>query len=370
MSNQKKTVAVLYGGKSTEYEISLLTAFSAVNAMDLERYRVYPVHIHQDGRWIAGPEITKKLENKDQLLLTENKQLEISAEHWLAPSTPVSVSARPDIVFPLLHGPNGEDGTVQGLFELLNIAYVGSGVAGSAAGMDKVLMKDIFTAHHIVGPNYVSVTRFNWEQDAPSVILEVKNTIGYPCFVKPANCGSSVGISQCLSETELSASITEAFRYDTKAIIEEKITGREVEIGVIGNHDLSVSVPGEIITKDAAFYDYQSKYQEGKSTLVIPADLPDKVKAELEDTAKRVFRAMSLSGLARVDTFIREKDQHVIVNEVNTMPGFTQFSMFPLLWKHTGLPYQKLIEKLIDLGLERHAEKQKIHYSIDSSAQN
>lgn len=365
MSNQKKSVAVLYGGKSTEYEISLLTAFSVINAIDLEHYRVLPVYIQQNGRWIAGSEITKKLDYKDQLVLTEDKQLEVSAEHWLAPSTPLSGTSRPDIIFPLLHGPNGEDGTVQGLFELLNIAYVGSGVAGSAAGMDKVLMKDIFAAHHIAGPSYLAVTHFEWEKDAASVILGVKNSIGYPCFVKPANCGSSVGITQCLSETELSASITEAFRFDTKVIIEEKVSGREVEIGVIGNHDLSVSVPGEIITKDAAFYDYQSKYKEGKSALVIPADLPDKVKAELEDTAKRVFRALSLSGLARVDTFIREKDQHVIVNEVNTMPGFTQFSMFPLLWKHTGLPYQKLIEKLIDLGLERHAEKQKIQYHID-----
>ncbi|TGA97152.1 D-alanine--D-alanine ligase [Sporolactobacillus shoreae] len=365
MTNKKKTVAVLYGGKSTEYEISLLTAFSVINAMNLEHYRVQPVHIQQDGRWIAGPEITKKLEYKDQLLLNENASLESQAEHWLAPSSPVLGNNRPDIVFPLLHGPNGEDGTVQGLFELLNIAYVGSGVAGSAAGMDKVLMKDIFTAHHIPGPGYLSVSRFEWETDAPEVILNVKNTIGYPCFIKPANCGSSVGISQCLSETELSASVTDAFRFDTKVIIEEKIIGREVEVGVIGNHHLSVSVPGEIITQGAAFYDYQSKYVEGKSSLVIPADLPEKVKAELEDVAKRAFRALSLSGLARVDVFVREKDQRVVVNEVNTMPGFTQFSMFPLLWKHTGLPYQQLIERLIDLGIERYNDKQKIQYRID-----
>ncbi|WP_100487433.1 D-alanine--D-alanine ligase [Sporolactobacillus pectinivorans] len=365
MTNEKKTVAVLYGGKSTEYEISLLTAFSVINAMDLEHYRVLPVHIQQDGRWITGSEITKKLEYRDQLLLSENRSIEAQAEHWLAPSSPALGNKRPDVIFPLLHGPNGEDGTVQGLFELLNIAYVGSGVAGSAVAMDKVLMKDVFAAHHIPGPNYLSVIRYEWETDAPSVILKVKNTIGYPCFIKPANCGSSVGISQCLSETELSASVTEAFRFDTKVIIEEKVTGREVEIGVIGNHDLSVSVPGEIKTKNAAFYDYQSKYVEGKSTLVIPADLPEKVKAELEDVAKRAYNALSLSGLARVDVFIREKDQRVIVNEVNTMPGFTQFSMFPLLWKHTGLSYGKLIEKLIDLGIERHNEKQKIQYRID-----
>ncbi|MDD9147326.1 MULTISPECIES: D-alanine--D-alanine ligase [unclassified Sporolactobacillus] len=366
MTSEKKTVAVLYGGRSTEYEISLLTAYSVINAMDLEKYRVLPVYIQQDGRWIAGSEIKKKLEYKDQLLLKEDQTLETNAEHWLAPSaSAAAINKRPDVVFPLLHGPNGEDGTVQGLFELLNIAYVGSGVSGSSVGMDKVLMKDVFSAHGIQGPKYLSVPRFDWESDAPSVILEVKNSIGYPCFVKPANCGSSVGISQCLSETDLSAAVEEAFRFDTKVIIEEKIDGREVEIGVIGNHSLSVSVPGEIKTGEADFYDYQSKYQEGKSTLIIPADLPGKVRAELEDVAKRAFVALNLSGLARVDVFIREGDHRVILNEVNTMPGFTQFSMFPLLWQHTGISYRDLIEKLIDLGIEKFREKQKIHYRID-----
>ncbi|MCQ2009406.1 MAG: D-alanine--D-alanine ligase [Sporolactobacillus sp.] len=366
MKNEKKTVAVLYGGKSTEHEISLLTAFSVINAMDKEKYRVLPVYIKQNGRWIAGDEIKGKIEYKHQLLLKENATAESSAEHWLAPSAPASAAVgRPDVVFPLLHGPNGEDGTVQGMFELLNIAYVGSGVSGSSVTMDKVMMKDVLSAHNIPGPNYESITRFNWKNDAPKMILKVKNSIGYPCFIKPANGGSSVGISKCLSETELSAAITEAFLYDSKVIVEEGIAGREVEIGVIGNHDLSVSVPGEIITKNAAFYDYQSKYHEGNSTLVIPADLPDKVKAELEEMAKRAFVALNLSGLARVDVFIREKDQRVIVNEVNTMPGFTQFSMFPLLWQHTGLPYHQLIEKLVDFGLEIYQDKQHIHYQIE-----
>lgn len=364
MTKEKKTVAVLYGGKSTEYEISLLTAYSVINAMDLEKYRVLPVYIQQDGRWIAGTEIKNKLDYKDQLLLKEDRALETRAEHWLAPSAPAAENNRPDIVFPLLHGPNGEDGTVQGLFELLNIAYVGSGVSGSSVGMDKVLMKDVFSAHGIPGPGYLPVTHFDWENDAPSVILQVKNSIGYPCFVKPANCGSSVGISQCLSETDLSAAITEAFRFDRKVIVEEKVNGREIEVGVIGNHQLSVSVPGEIKTGGADFYDYQSKYEEGKSTLIIPADLSGKVKAELEDVAKRAYTALNLSGLARVDVFVREGDNRVIVNEVNTMPGFTQFSMFPLLWQHTGLSYRKLIEKLIDLGIERFNEKQEIQYRI------
>ncbi|QAA22118.1 D-alanine--D-alanine ligase [Sporolactobacillus terrae] len=365
MANERKTVAVLYGGKSTEHEISLLTAFSVINAINLKRYRVLPVYINQDGRWIPGSEITGKLESKDQLLLHENSKAEHAVEHWIAPSSPVdATSARPDIVFPLLHGPNGEDGTVQGLMELLNLAYVGSGVAGSSVCMDKVLMKDILKTHKIQGPNYLSVSRFEWESDAPSLILAIKRSIGYPCFVKPANGGSSVGISKCVSETDLSAAITEALLYDSKVIVEEHINGREIEIGVLGNHELSISVPGEIITKNAAFYDYQSKYHEGNSTLVIPVHLSEKVLAELEETAKRAFAALNLSGLARVDVFLREKDQRIVVNELNTMPGFTQFSMFPLLWQHTGLSYPQLIETLIDLGLQRHDDKQKIHYRI------
>ncbi|RYL95644.1 D-alanine--D-alanine ligase [Sporolactobacillus sp. THM7-4] len=368
MGNKKKTVAVLYGGKSTEYEISLLTAFSVINAMDMEKYHILPVYIQQDGRWIAGSEITKKLEYKDQLLLNENSAIETKAEHWLAPSTPATGAGRPDIIFPLLHGPNGEDGTVQGLFELLNIAYVGSGVSGSGVGMDKVLMKDVLSAHHIPGPDYLSVTHYEWEKDAPFVVSQVTDTIGYPCFIKPANGGSSVGISQCRSEKDLSSAIAMAFRFDTKVIVESKVEGREIEVGVIGNHELFVSVPGEIKTQGAEFYDYQSKYEDGKSTLIIPADLPDKVKAELEDVAKRSFTALNLSGLARVDVFVRDEDQHVVVNEVNTMPGFTQFSMFPLLWQHTGLSYGKLIEKLIDLGFERHQEKQNIQYQIDTDS--
>lgn len=363
MTDQKTKVAVLYGGKSTEHDVSIQTAFSVINAMNLDKYRVVPVYIDDSGRWIAGHEISGRLDHVDRLLLNEDAAAEEQVSHWLAPTS--KPGEAPDIVFPLLHGPNGEDGTVQGLFELLNIAYVGSGVAGSAVGMDKVLMKDLLKSHGIEQPDYLSVNRSQWQADAPGVILNVKNTVGYPCFVKPANGGSSVGISKCLSETDLSAAIMNAFQFDLKVIIEQKVNGREVEIGVIGNDELAVSVPGEIITKDADFYDYQSKYQDGKTTLVIPADLSEKVKAQLEEVARRAFTVLNLSGLARVDTFIREGDQQVVVNEVNTMPGFTRFSMFPLLWAHSGLAYDRLIEKLIDLGQGRHRARQQITYRFN-----
>ncbi|MFT8871719.1 MAG: D-alanine--D-alanine ligase [Sporolactobacillus sp.] len=367
MGMQKKTVAVVYGGKSTEYEISLQTALSVIHAIDMNTYDVVPVHIERSGRWIAGAALKEKPETKEQLLLGESAGPENVAGHWLAPSSRLSGTkgGRPDIIFPLLHGTNGEDGTVQGLFELLDVAYVGTGVAGSAAGMDKVMMKDVFAAHQLPGPAYLAISAYDWENDAPDFIEQVKEQLGYPCFVKPANGGSSVGISRCVSETDLSSAISAALQFDVKVIVEQQIDGREIEIGVVGNHRLAVSVPGEIITDGADFYDYQSKYQDGKSTLIIPADLPPKVVAELEETAKKAFRALNLSGLARVDVFVRSGDGRVLLNEVNTMPGFTRFSMFPLLWQHTGVPYDQLIDKLIALGLERHAEKQRIRYRAD-----
>ncbi|MFD2617165.1 D-alanine--D-alanine ligase [Terrilactibacillus laevilacticus] len=359
----KKTVAVLYGGKSAEYEISIQTAFSAINSIDLNKFRVLPIHITNNGKWIQGHEITEKIAYKDQLLLDE-PQVDANPALWLTPTSDPSSLQVPDIVFPLLHGTNGEDGTVQGMLELLNIAYVGSGVMGSAAGMDKVIMKDIFAAHDIQGPRYVSVTKYEWSKNQDEMIKMIEEKIGYPNFVKPANLGSSVGISQCLDESTIVKAVDEAFRYDTKVIIEEKIVGREVEIGVIGNDELEVSVPGEIQTT-GTFYDYQSKYQDGKSSMIIPADLPEDVLNELKKTAKKVFKVLNCKGLARVDVFIQESDHKVMVNEVNTLPGFTPFSMFPLLWKHTGLPYDQLIEKLIQLGIDRYQEKQTLRFRLE-----
>ncbi|MBM7643872.1 D-alanine-D-alanine ligase [Scopulibacillus daqui] len=360
---KKLTVAVIYGGKSAEYDVSLQTAFSVINAMNKEHYNLIPVHITNSGRWIEGHEITQQLDYKEQLLLDENSHQSYSNK-WLTPAGINTQIQKPDIAFPLLHGPNGEDGTVQGLLELLDIAYVGSGVVGSAAGMDKVIMKDIFKSHGLNQPLYVSVTKYEWQHHKQQMLKKIDKNIGIPCFIKPANNGSSIGINQCKTWDEIEKAVDEAFYYDEKVIIEEKIAGREIEIGVIGNDELSVSVPGEIKT-NADYYDYQSKYHDGDTSLIIPADLNEQKKAEIEQTAKQAFHCLDCKGLARVDFFMRASDQAVLINEINTMPGFTPYSMFPLLWKHTGVDYSELIDKLIRLGIERHQRKKRIRYRLE-----
>ena len=242
---EKQTVALLYGGKSAEYEVSIQTAFSVINAIDKEKYNILPVHITNNGRWIEGDSVTKQIELKEQLLLEEKGEKE-QPNAWLTPAIATPVQDKPDIIFPLLHGPNGEDGTVQGLFELLDIAYVGSGVSGSAAAMDKVMMKDIFKAHGLPQAEYLSFTKYNWMVDRGTIIEQVESKLGFPCFVKPANNGSSIGINKSYDKEAFMKNVEEAFQFDQKVVVEESITGREIEIGVIGNDELSLSVPGEI----------------------------------------------------------------------------------------------------------------------------
>jgi D-alanine-D-alanine ligase len=359
----KLTVAILYGGKSAEYEVSIQTAYSVINAIDKDTYRVLPIHITNSGRWLEGPEVTEKLSYKEQLLLDESP-LSKQGNEWLTPLAIQSQKRKPDIIFPLLHGPNGEDGTVQGLFELLDIAYVGSGVAGSAVGMDKILMKDLFKAHGIEQAAYFGFDRDDWDAHSSTILDQIEQTCGFPCFVKPANLGSSIGITKAQDREELHASIKQALQYDEKVVVEERINGREIEMGVIGNGELRVSVPGEI-TFESDFYDYQSKYQDGASTLVIPADLGESQDKQMEDLAKKAFKLLNCKGLARADFFIEEDTGRLLLNELNTMPGFTPYSMFPLLWKHTGVSYQELITTLINLGLERHQKRRTIKHRIE-----
>lgn len=365
---KKPTVAIVYGGKSAEYEVSLQTAFSVINAIDKEKYNVLPVHITNNGEWLEGSTVTGKLTDVKQLMLEDGKEKgeKISAGGWLTPAVAAEENEndKPDIVFPLLHGPNGEDGTVQGLLEILGIAYVGSGVAGSAAGMDKIMMKDIFKAHGLPQADYMRIDRHEWERDRSGFIRSAAETIGFPCFVKPANNGSSIGINKSHDENEFVGHVETAFQYDQKVIVEAAIVGREVEIGVIGNEDLEFSVPGEI-KPNKEFYDYEAKYKDGDTTLIIPADITDEQLKTIRSIAGTAFKILNLSGLARVDFFIREADGQVLINEVNTMPGFTPFSMFPLLWKHTGLEYPDLIDRLIQLGIERRQARESIRYRLE-----
>jgi len=358
----KTRLGLLYGGKSAEHKVSLQTALAVIRALDLEKFEIYPIYINVEGQWIKGPQLLEPVENVQALEFTSATPLSPLA---LAPSlfqANEQDAAPLDVIFPLLHGPNGEDGTVQGVLELLNLPYVGNGVLASAAGMDKVLMKNIFAQAGLAQVNYVSFIKSEWAKAKEEAYARVEEQLGFPCFVKPANLGSSVGISKCTNRAELDAAFSEAFQFDRKVIIEEGVVAREVEIAVLGNDEPECSVAGEIVPKKD-FYDYKAKYEDGDTALIIPADITEEEYAEMKEMAVRAFKALDCSGLVRADFFLT-KDGKALINEVNTMPGFTPFSMFPLLWKHTGLEYPQLIERLVQLAQERHAEKQQIKYTF------
>ncbi|WP_312475150.1 D-alanine--D-alanine ligase [Neobacillus sp.] len=358
----KTKLGLLYGGKSAEHQVSLQTALAVIKALDLEKFEIHPIYINVEGRWIKGPQLTEPVEHVKALEFSEGNQLSPLS---LAPALfqAEQQERQPlDVIFPLLHGPNGEDGTVQGLLELLNLPYVGNGVLASAAGMDKVVMKNIFAQAGLTQVNYVAFIKSEWESAKEDAYAKVEAELGYPCFVKPANLGSSVGISKCRNQAELEAAFVEAFQFDRKVIIEEGVVAREIEVGVLGNDDPECSVAGEIVPKKD-FYDYKAKYEDGETALIIPAEISDQEYEELKEMAIRAFKALDCSGLVRADFFLT-KEGKVLINEVNTMPGFTPFSMFPLLWKHTGVEYPQLIERLVGLAQERHAVKQNIKYTF------
>lgn len=357
----KTKLGLLYGGKSAEHKVSLQTAFAVIKALNLDKFEVYPIYITTQGQWIKGPQLHEPAKDVKELELSNGIELSPLA---LAPTLFQSEKndAQLDVIFPLLHGPNGEDGTVQGLLELLNLPYVGNGVLASSAGMDKIVMKNIFAQAGLAQVDYVAFTRSEWEKAKADAYQEVENKLGYPCFVKPANLGSSVGISKCTNREELETAFAEAFQFDRKVIIEEGVIAREVEVAVLGNDEPECSVPGEIIPKKD-FYDYKAKYEDESTVLIIPADIQKEEYAQIKEMAIKAFKALDCSGLVRADFFLT-KEGKALINEVNTMPGFTPVSMFPLLWKETGLDYPSLIERLVSLAIERHAEKQRIKYTV------
>jgi D-alanine-D-alanine ligase len=362
----KTRVGILYGGKSPEHNVSLSTAMAVMNAIDKNKFDVIPIYITTEGQWIKGERLTGKVNDIKQLQFQSDAKAIIPVA---LNQTPAAADGKKqeeetvDVIFPLLHGPNGEDGTVQGLLELLNIPYVGNGVLASAVGMDKVVMKNLFAQAGLRQAKYVSFTKREWSSNEEAAYDKVEQELGYPCFVKPANAGSSVGITKCKQRDDLKAAFAEAFKYDRKIIIEEAIVGREIEIGVIGNDDPICSVVGEIVPKKE-FYDYQAKYEDGDTELIIPADVTKEQYETIKQMAITAFKALDLSGLVRADFFLTE-DGEVYINEINTMPGFTPYSMFPLLWKHSGISYSELIERLVQLAIERHEEKQTITYTFE-----
>ncbi|KAB7704797.1 D-alanine--D-alanine ligase [Bacillus aerolatus] len=347
-------LCLLYGGKSAEHEVSLQTAKAVIGALDLKKYEIYPVYITSEGNWVEGNILTAPVEGVSDLQFTGGSQTATVAESL--------ISKKYDMIFPLLHGPNGEDGTVQGLLEVMNLPYVGNGVLASSAGMDKVIMKNVFAQADLPQVNYVWLNRKTWQENKEAAYEKAEKELGYPCFVKPANLGSSVGISKCTNRTELDAAYAEAFQFDRKIIIEEGVTAREVEIGLLGNDAPECSVIGEIVPKKD-FYDYKAKYEDGNTALIIPAEIPEDTQTKMKKMAVAAFQSLDCSGLVRADFFLKE-DGELLINEINTMPGFTPFSMFPLLWKHAGVEYSVLIEKLIELAKERYEEKQQLKYTF------
>ncbi len=366
--SKKKRVLVLFGGRSGEHEVSLNSAANVITALDREKYEVVPVAITREGKWLAGITPKQLMAGMNQPVLTGtdidgNTELISLADDstgmglaMLAIGKARAGMGAVDIVIPVLHGTYGEDGTVQGLLELANVPYVGAGVLGSALGMDKVMMKTVLAQHGVAQARFWSCLRGEWESNASLVLETVEKNLGYPCFVKPANLGSSVGINKAHNREQLAMAMDLAAEYDRKIIVEEYINAREVEVSVLGNDDPIASLPGEIIPLKE-FYDYEAKYHDGMTRLEIPADLPPDMIARLQELAVKVFKALDCSGLARVDFFIRKSDNNILVNEINTMPGFTQFSMFPKLWEATGIGYQELLERLIGLAIERHLDK-------------
>jgi len=398
---KKLRVGILFGGRSGEHEVSLLSAASVLKAIDQTKFDVVPIGITKDGHWLAAgdaqgllvggqSDLARRLRAGDPHATPGAKLLQEGIPTLLVPE-PVAptgalakgkagleskagpAAANLDVVFPVLHGTFGEDGTIQGLFELAGIAYVGSGVLGSAAGMDKDVMKRLFAEARLPIVRHVTVLRAEWERSPRKVVAQVEAALKYPLFVKPANLGSSVGISKAHDRKELGPALTLAGKYDRKLIVEQGVgdrtvrgmaaKARELEVAVLGNDNPKASVVGEIIP-GKEFYDYEAKYLSEGSVPVIPAKLSKAESKQIREMAVAAFKACDLSGLARVG-FLMEPDgkQRIYLNEVNTMPGFTQISMYPKLWEASGVPYTELITQLIELALERKAEKERTVYS-------
>lgn len=360
MRSGRLTVALIFGGRSAEHEVSLRSSASVFEAMDKDRYDVIPVLITQQGAWYRRPselssfQSQNDLSEKDRLLFSPDPAhkgfLQIHER-----GAAESIAA--DVIFPVLHGTYGEDGTLQGLLEMANVPYVGCGVLASAVGMDKVVMKGAFRDNGLeVGPFFWFLRR-DWRERRSAILAKMQER-GCPLFVKPANLGSSVGITRVEDPSKFEAAVELAASYDRKILIEDSIVGRELEVSVLGNDLAQASLPGEVISH-ADFYDYQEKYLSDTAELVIPANLTPEVQNKAREAAVAAFRAIDGSGLARVDMFLTSDDR-IIVNEINTLPGFTSISMYPKLWEATGISYSKLIDDLVALALERHQEKQAI----------
>ena len=366
---RKIRVGVIFGGRSGEHEVSLNSAQSVMKALDPAKYDVVPIGIDKNGRWLTGDVVGALTSGKDgsqTATLLPDPQSSALMQIDQEPAEPASLSevSQLDVIFPVLHGPYGEDGTVQGLLELANIPYIGPGVVGSAVGMDKAIFKYAMEANGLPVLPWTLVLSSAWRNNQTAVIDQIESKLDYPVFTKPANLGSSVGICKCDNRDELIAGMDEATQYDRRVVIEQGINVRELEIAVMGNDAPIASVIGEIRPR-RDFYDYVAKYVSDDSDLIIPAELDDDTAVNITNLAIQAYMAIDCAGLGRVDLLLDTDSGDLFINEINTIPGFTRISMYPKLWEATGVSYPELLDRLIGLALDRHQEKENLKKSFD-----
>jgi D-alanine-D-alanine ligase len=375
---RKLRIGVIFGGQSGEHEVSLRSAGSVVEAIDTTKYEVVPIGISKEGKWLSPPHAAALLADTAQAKLPDRMETGIEKDVAIlgdpshrglitlnANNSPLPSEAL-DIVFPLLHGPYGEDGTIQGLLEMANVPYVGCGVLASSCGMDKVAMKSLFREAELPICKHIWCLRSDWRKDPERILRLAKQKLGYPCFVKPANLGSSVGVSKAVDKKSLSQAIDLAARYDRKIIIEENINGREIECAILGNDDPKASLPGEYVIHEesARFLDYTEKYSStGHVEFVVPARLSKALTEKIQRMAIKAFKAVDGAGLARVDFFLTP-DNQLLLNELNTMPGLTDVSGYPKMWAASGLKFPQVIDRLFELAFERHRDKMQNQTSL------
>ncbi|MGM0602476.1 MAG: D-alanine--D-alanine ligase family protein [Bacillota bacterium] len=343
MDNSKKTIALIFGGKSAEHSVSILSARSVFNAVDNSRYKIIPFAISKQGKWLSEQDSLDILDSNTKEAVSDSQQEMISCKIINLLQNKI------DAVFPLLHGPYGEDGRIQGFLEILDIPYVGCGLTSSAVGMDKEIMKKLFSYQDLPQTDYIVIRDYEFNNSDKDVMYDkIRRELGLPFFVKPANLGSSIGISMVEKKKEFTYAFTEGFKYDKKIIVEKKVSGREIECAVLGfAGNIEVSSPGEIISSHN-FYDYNAKYEDFSTDLIIPAELDPELNRQIKNTAELAFQAIDGRGLARVDFFV--EDGNILINEINTMPGFTEYSMYPKLFEYDGLSYSDLISRLIEIS--------------------
>lgn len=360
--SRKLKLAVIFGGRSGEHEVSLMSSRSVLSVLDREKYEIIQIGIDQNGSWWSGNNVLEAMQQNDfndlyrVFLLPEPHNPTLYQRSIRGNQEIMIPLTELDAVFPVLHGTFGEDGTLQGFFEMADIAYVGAGVLGSSLGMDKGVFKDIMRANHIPVAEWIVCTRKEIETQLDAVIAKAEKIAAYPLFVKPANLGSSVGISKVKNRSDLLEGLLDAARYDRRILVERGINAREIEVSVLGNESARVSIPGEIIPSEE-FYSYNAKYLDGTSELLIPAPLSEKLTAKVQELALRTYRAIDCAGMARVDFLLDKEKEDLFINEVNTIPGFTSISMYPKLWEASGLVYADLIDELVNLALERKKER-------------